>query len=230
MLKYPLNPKEYRNALLYMSLLYSLENTHIICPISLILENENVNLKKQLLLKQKEVTDSQQSINTNLINIYKKSIENQIGLRIEESKAEYIVNIIKPYTPTISDVFKIKDKPSIEDANTLYTKISSEIARKLDGGNPWEIEKVFDSINGLSKPNTSFKNYRFLAENQLIEKVNNQLIIKANLYETHTSNISKILPSLLLTIINFPSLLVRYILFKATKRPVGFICFLFLSL
>lgn len=51
------------------------------------------------LLKQKEVTDSQQSINTNLINIYKKSIENQIGLRIEESKAEYIVNIIKPYLP-----------------------------------------------------------------------------------------------------------------------------------
>jgi putative ATP-dependent endonuclease of the OLD family len=51
------------------------------------------------LLKQKEVTDSQQSINTNLINIYKKTIENQIGLRIEESKAEYIVNIIKPYLP-----------------------------------------------------------------------------------------------------------------------------------
>jgi putative ATP-dependent endonuclease of OLD family len=51
------------------------------------------------LLKQKEVTDSQQSINANLINIYKKSIENQIGLRIEESKAEYIVNIIKPYLP-----------------------------------------------------------------------------------------------------------------------------------
>ena len=51
------------------------------------------------LLNQKEVTDSQQSINNNLINIYKKSIENQIGLRIEESKAEYIVNIIKPYLP-----------------------------------------------------------------------------------------------------------------------------------
>lgn len=51
------------------------------------------------LLKQKEVTTSQQSINNNLITIYKKSIENQIGLRIEESKAEYIVNIIKPYLP-----------------------------------------------------------------------------------------------------------------------------------
>lgn len=58
-----------------------------------------MNTANAELLKQKEVTDSQQSINTNLINIYKKSIENQIGLRIEESKAEYIVNIIKPYLP-----------------------------------------------------------------------------------------------------------------------------------
>lgn len=58
-----------------------------------------MNTANAELLKQKEVTDSQQSINTNLINIYKKSLENQIGLRIEESKAEYIVNIIKPYLP-----------------------------------------------------------------------------------------------------------------------------------
>lgn len=58
------------------------------------------------LLKQKEVTDSQQSINANLINIYKQSIENQIGLRIEESKAEYIVNIIKPYLPHDKETLK----------------------------------------------------------------------------------------------------------------------------
>lgn len=51
------------------------------------------------LLKQKEVIDSQNSINKNLNNIYKQSVENQIGLKIEGSKAEYIVNIIKPYLP-----------------------------------------------------------------------------------------------------------------------------------
>lgn len=51
------------------------------------------------LLKLKEVTDSRQSININLTKIYKQSIENQIGLRIEETKAEHIVNIIKPYLP-----------------------------------------------------------------------------------------------------------------------------------
>ena len=127
----------------------------------------------------------------------KMNIDEIYGLHVTALPVGQIMvkpNEIFAYQKRIQMTFN--DKLSIEDANTLYTKISSEIARKLDGGNPWEIEKVFDSINGLSKPNTSFKNYRFLAENQLIEKVNNQLIIKANLYETHTSNISKILPDI----------------------------------
>lgn len=76
------------------------------------------------LLKQKEVTDSQQAINTNLTNIYKKCIENQIGLRIEESKAEYIVNIIKPYLPhdtgtLIGEGFNLKQN-SLGFNNLIY--------------------------------------------------------------------------------------------------------------
>lgn len=51
------------------------------------------------LLKLQEVIDSKDSINLNLTGIYKVSIENQIGVRIEDSKAEYIVNIIKPFLP-----------------------------------------------------------------------------------------------------------------------------------
>ena len=76
------------------------------------------------LLKLIEVTDSQKSINTNLTNIYKQSIENQIGLRIEESKAEYIVNIIKPYLPHDSktltgDGFNLKQN-SLGFNNLIY--------------------------------------------------------------------------------------------------------------
>ncbi|HFK5507257.1 TPA: ATP-dependent endonuclease [Elizabethkingia anophelis] len=51
------------------------------------------------LLNLDEVRSSKDSINENLANIYKHSVENQIGLRIEDSKAENIVNIIKPYLP-----------------------------------------------------------------------------------------------------------------------------------
>ncbi|MDO1501260.1 TonB-dependent receptor [Winogradskyella maritima] len=32
------------------------------------------------------------------------------------------VNVVKPYTPTISDAFKIKDNPSLEDKNTIQKK------------------------------------------------------------------------------------------------------------
>lgn len=62
-----------------------------------------MNTANSELLKQPEVTGSKTSINANLVGIFKQSIESQIGLRIEESKAEYIVNIIKPYLPHDKD-------------------------------------------------------------------------------------------------------------------------------
>ncbi|MBI4652122.1 AAA family ATPase [Candidatus Desantisbacteria bacterium] len=51
------------------------------------------------LLKQKEVLDARENINQNLKKIYKQYIENQVGLLIEPSKLDYIVNVIKPYLP-----------------------------------------------------------------------------------------------------------------------------------
>ena len=42
--------------------------------------------------------------------------------RTKDTIDSQTVNVIKPYTPTISDAFKIKDKPSLNDANTLQKK------------------------------------------------------------------------------------------------------------
>ena len=42
--------------------------------------------------------------------------------RTKDTIDDQTVNVIKPYSPTISDAFKIKDKPSIEDANTINKK------------------------------------------------------------------------------------------------------------
>ncbi len=81
------------------SILGSLINRQIEKNSSQVSFETLIKTANEELLKQKEVMYSQQSINKNLANIYKKSIENQIGLRIEELKAEYIVNIIKPYLP-----------------------------------------------------------------------------------------------------------------------------------
>ncbi|WP_299112973.1 TonB-dependent receptor [uncultured Winogradskyella sp.] len=42
--------------------------------------------------------------------------------RTKDTIDDQTVNVIKPYTPTISDAFKIKDKPSLDDANTINKK------------------------------------------------------------------------------------------------------------
>lgn len=51
------------------------------------------------LLAREEVKNTRDGVNTNLENIFKKVIDNKIGLRIEEARTEYIVNAIKPYLP-----------------------------------------------------------------------------------------------------------------------------------
>lgn len=51
------------------------------------------------LLERDEVIKTKNGINKNLKEIFKEILENQIGLQIEQSKIEYIVNVIKPYLP-----------------------------------------------------------------------------------------------------------------------------------
>ncbi|MFD1063350.1 TonB-dependent receptor [Winogradskyella litorisediminis] len=42
--------------------------------------------------------------------------------RTKDTLDDQTVNVVKPYTPTISDAFKIKDKPSLDDANAITKK------------------------------------------------------------------------------------------------------------
>ena len=51
------------------------------------------------LLDQDEVSQTRDGVNKNLEGIYQRFKDNQIGLRIEDSKLEYIVNAIKPFLP-----------------------------------------------------------------------------------------------------------------------------------
>ena len=51
------------------------------------------------LLGREEVTDTRDGVNLNLEGIFKKFLDNKIGLRIEDSRTEYIVNAIKPFLP-----------------------------------------------------------------------------------------------------------------------------------
>lgn len=51
------------------------------------------------LLDRPEVNQTRSGINDNLDGIFKKFVDNKIGLRIEESNTDYIVNAIKPFLP-----------------------------------------------------------------------------------------------------------------------------------
>ncbi|MGB7526962.1 ATP-dependent nuclease [Sphingobacterium cellulitidis] len=51
------------------------------------------------LLDRDEVKNTRDGVNINLQGIFKKFVDNTVGLRIEEAKTEYIVNAIKPYLP-----------------------------------------------------------------------------------------------------------------------------------
>ena len=51
------------------------------------------------LLERDEVIKTRDGVNLNLEGIFKKFLDNKIGLRIEDSRTEYIVNAIKPFLP-----------------------------------------------------------------------------------------------------------------------------------
>ncbi len=83
-----------------------------------------------------------------------------------------------------------------EDATALYEKIRKQMLRKMDGENPWDIRNAFDAKTGLTNSNTTFKDYLFMEENFAIKSENNQLYLKAYLYETDQSNLINIIPKI----------------------------------
>jgi putative ATP-dependent endonuclease of OLD family len=144
------------------------------------------------LLKLKEVTDSQQSINTNLINIYKQSIENQIGLRIEETKAEYIVNIIKPYLPhdtiTLSgDGFNLRQN-SLGFNNLVYiATVLGDINQQLKEDKTSHYTLLIEEPEAHLHPQLQLNLYNFLMHTN--KEGNSQLFIT-----THSPTLTSKVP------------------------------------
>lgn len=144
------------------------------------------------LLKQKEVTDSRQSINENLTNIYKKSIENQIGLRIEESKAEYIVNIIKPYLPhdtetLMGDGFNLRQN-SLGFNNLIYiATVLGDINQQVKDDKTSHYTLLIEEPEAHLHPQLQLNLFSFLK--QANNKDNSQLFIT-----THSPTLTSKVP------------------------------------
>ena len=144
------------------------------------------------LLKQKEVTDSQASINTNLINIFKQSIENQVGLRIEESKAEYIVNIIKPYLPhdiktLTGEGFNLKQN-SLGYNNLIYiATVLGDINQQLKDDKTSHYTLLIEEPEAHLHPQLQLNLFNFLK--QMNNQDNSQLFIT-----THSPTLTSKVP------------------------------------
>ena len=79
------------------------------------------------LLKQNEIITTQSGINTNLEKIFQKYPENKVGLQIEKSKIDSVINLIKPYLPfnattLIGDGFTLEQN-SLGFNNLIYISI-----------------------------------------------------------------------------------------------------------
>lgn len=144
------------------------------------------------LLKQKEVTESRQSINENLKNIYKKSIENQVGLRIEDSKAEHIVNIIKPYLPHDTNTlagegFNLKQN-SLGFNNLIYiATVLGDINQQVKDDKTSHYTLLIEEPEAHLHPQLQLNLFNFLK--QANDKENSQLFIT-----THSPTLTSKVP------------------------------------
>jgi putative ATP-dependent endonuclease of OLD family len=135
------------------------------------------------LLKLKEVIDSKNSINLNLSGIYKHAIENQIGLRIEDSRAEYIVNIIKPFLPHDKNTlegegFNLKQN-SLGFNNLIYVAtVLGDINHQLEDDDISHFALLIEEPEAHLHPQLQLSLFHFLKEKN--SKENSQLFITSH--------------------------------------------------
>ena len=91
---------------------------------------------------------------------------------------------------------RLKNNISVDEQEILYEIVKENISRLQPDSKPWVIQSAFDMSNGLTNPNTIFKDYRFMDDKPTLSVEEDDIYIKAYLYETNQASISEILPKI----------------------------------
>lgn len=121
------------------------------------------------LLEREEVTKTRDDVNKNLEQIFKRYPDNKIGLQIEQSKAEYIVNAIKPFLP--HDRTSLKDggfhlwQNSLGFNNLIYiATVLGDINEQIQDDNTPHYALLIEEPEAHLHPQLQLSLYNFLKE------------------------------------------------------------------